>query len=314
MLLSFGGCAREADDSIQDGEETISAENQEESPHFIKAEIGSRNEYENGAFVLDNLGQLYFYSEETENLDLIEKEVQDFSNSQNNLYLLKQNGDLLETGFGGYQEDVPLKTIFHHDDAVFVSNSMLLLSDGSVIQHHFDTDSWNPVNISAKKITANYSGSAIIDENNTLWHFDRFTEKLTKVADHVIDCDYSDKNKIHYSDDIWYIDEDHTLHLVPSYDTGNPSNLPNSAVSVDSGASGYFLAQQPDSTYIFGNYGIEDFMTELKIKGICADISAFWYIILDEDYNLHYGKIAPPEGVIFLENHKAIEERLISHP
>lgn len=292
LVFFFAGCRRTIVAKSNDGVASDIKENDpieksgtdtdknDTTPYFIKAQIGDIYVY-----ALDNLGVLYRYNIFEASTEPILENISDFSvDLSGNLFALQNDGSMQEYPYSNQVSGC--HTIC--SDAVAISNSVLILKDGSLLHHHFDYDSWNEINLKAKQVSADFFQAAIIDLDNTLWNYDRSTEQLTKIAENVIDCDYYHFNKNHYSTDLWYITKDGSLHLIEENKQNREENaaIPSTAISV-AASNGYYLAQQEDSTYIYGHYMSEKPKKKINIEGIYADITDSTFAIIDKQKQLH---------------------------
>lgn len=278
----------------------------EKKPKFMKIEIGTTDDFEYGVFALDSSGKLYFCTS-TNTAYVVEEQVKDFSYTESMLYVLKENGDVISTEEYNYKKDSNFVLLYSNKAAKILSDSVVVLSDHSIIQYCFATDSWNPVDILASKIDADYFGAAIIDTNNTLWYFERQTEELYKIADNVIDCSYTDRNKVYYSNDLWYVTKDNKLHLHKLLDNAvdDKVDLPTDIVSV-SGYMGKYIAENTDGTYIWGSLFLPSNIGKIKIHGQDVDTCGNYYAILDKDGNIHFGEIQANKALTY--------NKIIKHP
>ena len=307
MCLCLSACVpRETEPGVS--EETSSPSHPIETPYFTKIEVGLINEGngECGVFALDSAGELYFCSE-TGTIEVIESQVKDFSYSSEYLYILKENGDLLSSG-DQYWRDKELILCYSDKEIESISNSVMILSDQGVLHYHFNTDSWNPVDISALKMDAGAAGAAIIDTDHTLWYLDRSTEELQKIADDVIDCSFSYINKVHYSTDIWYVTEDHTMHLHQTLLSPPPAftdeeledSFPTDVVEITA-YLGTYLAKSTDGTYLTGSSALPSPVRTVEIAGQDADVYGGYYAILGQDGNIYFGEIPLAQPLIQLQ-------------
>ena len=260
-----------------------------------------------GVFALDSTGELYYCSK-TGTIEVIESQVKDFSYSSDYLYVLKENGDLLSPEHP-YQEEIELLLRYSDKEIESISNSVMILSDQSVLHYHFNTDSWNPVDISALKMDAETAGAAIIDTDHTLWYLDRTTEELQKIADDVIDCSFAYMNKAHYSTDLWYVTEDHTMHLHQTLLSPPPAiddeeledSFPTDVVEITA-YLGRYLAKSTDGTYLTGNSELlPSPVRAVEIAGQDADVYGKYYAILGQDGNIYFGEIPLNQPLIQLQ-------------
>ena len=259
-------------------------------PNIIKIKTGVTSETQYGVFVLDTNGDLFFWAEDNTST-LVDSEVKDFSFSASRLYILKENGDLLSSEAKLYQRNQELSVLYHNDSAQSVSNSILTMSDGSLLSYQSKNGNWNEIDIQAVYTDAGFWGAGIIDEDGFLWHLDRESGILTLVAENIIDCCYSDRNKVYYSDDIWYITADKTMHLYQTYsEDGRTYDFPTNVVDV-SGAMGQYLAVLENGEIVYGNS-----ITPATDVGVCGehiDMFGIYYSILDENGEIHLGIIQP---------------------
>jgi hypothetical protein len=269
---------------------------------FEKIEVGTNVDFEYGVFALDNENQLYFGTSNG-TMALVDTDVKDFSYTNSGLYVLKENGDVLFTNAAGYQEGQPLTVFYQNSGAEQISDTVLTLSDGSVLSYDSENGSWEPVDVMASSVDADYFGAAIIDTDGILWYLNRETEELTRVAESVIDCSYADRNKVYYSDDLWYITEDKVLHLYQTQPDANSNfSLPNNVATV-SGYRGQYLITQTDSSTLLGS--LTTAPTDASIKSRMVDLFGTYYAILDEDGDIHFGT---------LQSQGLEENSLIAHP
>ena len=305
MCLCLSACVpRETEPGVS--EETSSPSHPIETPYFTKIEVGGMGEIGCGVFALDSAGELYVCSE-TGTIEVIESQVKDFSYSSEYLYILKENGDLLSSG-DQYWRDKELILCYSDKEIESISNSVMILSDQGVLHYHFNTDSWNPVDISALKMDAGAAGAAIIDTDHTLWYLDRSTEELQKIADDVIDCSFSYINKTHYSTDIWYVTEDHTMHLHQTLLSPPPAftdeeledSFPTDVVEITA-YLGTYLAKSTDGTYLTGSSALPSPVRTVEIAGQDADVYGGYYAILGQDGNIYFGEIPLAQPLIQLQ-------------
>lgn len=81
---------------------------------------------------------------------------------------------------------------------------------------------------------------------------DGLSAVYTKIAENVIDCSYSGRNKVHDSSDIRYITPDHTLHIYQTEKTESEiSAFPENIVAV-AGDMGHYPIQQEDGASLCG--------------------------------------------------------------
>lgn len=284
-----------------------SPENSKEIPHprFVKIEVGAIEigiDYIHGVFALDSNGNLYFAAEDG-NLELIETNAKDFSNGSF-LYLLKENGDVLKSQRMDYQKSQPLSLFYHDDRAQKISDSILTLSNGSLLSYHFDNDCWNLIDINASYVDGDYWGAGIIDQNRTLWYFNRQTGEIRQIAEDVIDCSYSGHNELYYSTDIWYITSDHTIHLEKTQALVDSfPSFPKDAEMI-AGSMGRYLTKNQEGKVIWGS--LWNTPNHTNILGQDIDISGTHCAILDEDGNIHFGEIQQDDCFR--------EIQVISHP
>ena len=298
ILICLCLCACSTGDTVSGNSETMRSSSQteedDEKTSFEKIKIGAANiqlefsEYQYGVFALDTDGNLYFGNEDSNSMVLVDTEVKDFDydDEAGTLYVLKKNGDLLSSQDSReYRVGQPLSLFCHNDSAEKISYPLLMLSDGSVLRYRWETDAWNSLDITAKKIDE----AALIDDNDTLWYLDYSAEALQKIAENVIDCSYSARNKVYYSSDIWYVTSDHTLHI---YQTKEPeseiSAFPENIVAV-AGDMGHYLVQQEDGTLLYGS--LTDPATELlgiRGQGHSMDFFGFYFCTyIDEKGKIH---------------------------
>ena len=94
-----------------------------------------------------------------------------------------------------------------------------------------------------------------------------------------------------YSDDIWYITADKTMHLYQTYsEDGRTYDFPTNVVDV-SGAMGQYLAVLENGEIVYGNS-----ITSATDVGVCGeyiDMFGIYYSILDENGEIHLGIIQP---------------------
>ncbi len=294
ILICLCLCACSTGDTVSGNSETMRSQTEEddEKTSFEKIQIGvsvedKTTDYHYGVFALDTDGNLYFGKEGCNSMVLVDTEVKDFDyHVSGTLYVLKKNGDLLSSKDSReYCVGQPLSLFFHNDNAEKISYPLMMLSDGSVLRYRWETDAWNSLDITAKKIDE----TVIIDDNDTLWYLDYSAEALQKIAENVIDCSYSGRNKVYYSSDIWYVTSDHTLHI---YQTKEPeseiSAFPENIVAV-AGDMGHYLVQQEDGTLLYGS--LTDPATELlgiRGQGCPMDFFGFYFCTyIDEKGKIH---------------------------
>ena len=287
-----------ADDSLQQqtGQGSNEKLTEPQNPGFVKIEVGvteTDTDYVYGVFALDSNGNLYFGTDNN-SLELIDTNVKDFYSSEGSFYLLKENGDLMkpkgdvmESQDKIYQKNQDLVLFYHDECAEKVSHSILTLPDRSILSYQFKNDIWNPIDISASYVDGDYLGAGIIDKYGTLWYLNRITGELNKIAKNVIDCSYSNRNKIYYSNDIWYITSDHTMHIYqtePQTDFSFPENVEKTV-----GSMGQYLAKKTNGDIVFGS--LWNGANNTNISGQDMDIYEGYCAILDENGVIHFGEI-----------------------
>lgn len=276
--------------------------------NFVKIEVGAIEvgvdvDYVYGVFALDSNGNLFFGADNN-SLEIVDTDVKDFYSSDNSFYILKENGDLMSSEDGLYKKDSPLVLFRHDDNAQKVSDSILMLSDGSLLSYQFENESWNLVDINASYVDADYFGAGIIDIDGILWYLNRETGELNQIAENVIDCSYTDRNKVYYSNDIWYITADNTMHLYQTEPQDDSSFTFPEDVDAISGEMGQYLAKKESGNIVSGNLWATANDTGMLGKDI--DIFGAYYAILDENGEIHFGEIQ--------SDHSLIETQLIVHP
>ena len=246
-----------------------------------------------GALILYSDGNLYFNSI-GDSVELIDTDVKDFSYDMHQFYLLKENGDLMES------DDLrhPFEFFYHRDDIESVSNFVLTLSDGSLLFYNFDDDSWNPININAAYVDAHYSGAGIIDANGVLWYFDITNKELKKIAENVINCSFSPRNKVHYSNDLWYVTKDHTMHVYTMHIFGKEfweyvhnGSFPKDVEAV-SGSMGAYLAKKVNGHIVSGSISREE-VENIDIFGQYMDVDMAHYAVMDNNGDFNFGILCP---------------------
>ena len=324
VLLAFSACSRSAEPTSPNKEQQSTSESETENnadnssqqqqsgqgstgeltepqnPGFVKIEVGVTEtdiDYVYGVFALDSNGNLYFGTD-NDSLELIDTNVKDFHSSESSFYLLKENGDLMkpkgdvmESQDKIYQKDQALMLFYHDERAEKVSHSILTLSDRSILSYQFENDSWNPIDINASYVDGDYLGAGIIDKDGTLWYLNRITGELNQIAENVIDCSYSNRNKIYYSNDIWYITSDHTMHIYqtePQTDFSFPENVEKAV-----GSMGQYLAKKTNGDIVFGS--LWNGANNTNISGQDMDIYEGYCAILDENGIIHFGEIQQNE-------------------
>ena len=297
ILICLCLCACSTGDTVSGNSETMRSSSQteedDEKTSFEKIKIGAANiqlefsEYQYGVFALDTDGNLYFGNEDSNSMVLVDTEVKDFDydDEAGALYVLKRNGDLLSSRDSEeYSEGQPLSLFCHNDNAEKISYPLLMLSDGSVLRYQWETDAWNSLDITAKKIDE----AALIDDNDTLWYLDYSAEALQKIAENVIDCSYSARNEAYDSSNIWYITSDHTLHIYQTEKTESEiSAFPENIVAV-AGDMGHYLVQQEDGTLLYGS--LTESATErlgIRGQGHSMDFFGSYCTYIDEKGKIH---------------------------
>ena len=270
-------------------------EEENQTPKFVKIEVGVEKDDGWGVFALDSNGNLYFGAKNG-SLELVDTDVKDFSSPDYySFYVLKENGDIMTPQEECYKRDQPLKQLYHNDDAQKVFHSILMLSNGSLISYKFENDSWNPIDIHAAHVDADYFGAGIIDTEGTLWHLNRGTGELNRIAENVIACSYASRNKHYYSDDIWYITADHTMHIFQiSPQLPFNCDFPKGVIAV-SGSMGEYLAKKESGNVVSNTLTavVSGSLTanDTGISGQYIDVNQELYAILDENGAIHFGEI-----------------------
>ncbi len=257
---------------------------------FVEAEVGLMGD-EVGVYALDSQGELYFCGEDGD-MEVLAEGIRDFSEADSRLYLLTEEGKLLcRDWMDGGKESL----LYENEEAVALSDTVLILSDSNLLHYHFDSDSWNKLEQKGDMVEADYWGAAILDGEGTLWYLDRLTEDVEKIAEDVIYCSYSHRNKVYLSDDLWYITADHKLYRrsgVGPY-TLEEVEAPADLQSVTAHMGQALLGLED------GRYRSGDGSWETDPQCLFADLSGGSYAVIDKNGRIHFGSLNGGEEVIF---------------
>lgn len=269
----------------------------EPSVRFKKIKVGVNADFEYGVFAQDVENQLYFGTS-NDTMELIDTEVKDFSYTVSGLYVLKENGNILCAETDEYREGQPFSVFYQNSNATQISDTVLTLLDGSVLVYNTENSSWEQVDVTASMVDADYFGAAIIDTDGVLWYLNRRTSELSKISENVVDCSYKDRNKVYYSDDLWYLTEDKVLHLYQIYQTDPDKDVnfifPDNITAV-SGCRGQYIASQTNGTTLYGDLTTNS--SEVNIKSQELDLFGTYYAILDKDGTIHLGTLQFDQGM-----------------
>lgn len=109
-----------------------------------------------------------------------------------------------------------------------------------------------------------------------------------KIAENVIDCSYSGRNKVHDSSDIRYITSDHTLHIYQTEKTESEiSAFPENIVAA-AGDMGHYPIQQEDGASLYGS--LTESATErlgIRGQGCPMDFFGSYCTYIDEKGKIH---------------------------
>ncbi|HIX65690.1 MAG TPA: hypothetical protein H9736_05515 [Candidatus Anaerotruncus excrementipullorum] len=272
------------------------------SAQFTKVEVGVDGTFAYGVFALDSEGDLCFYTGDGAGTP-VATQVRDFSATASGFYVLQENGDLYFSETGNYQEDQPLTLLYRNSDARRISDSVLTLADGSLLSYNGETSSWDPVDVEAVQVDAGYFGAAVIDAGGVLWRLDRESGALTQIAEDVIHCSYADRNKVYYSDDLWYVTADNTLHLYQTQPQAEAAAFPEE-VSAVSGCYGQYLVVLTDGSTLYG--GLDAAPADAGVESRAVDLFGIYCAILDGSGEIRFGTLQPGQG---------LEETLwVAHP
>lgn len=266
----------------------------EHSMRFKKIKVGVNADFEYGVFAQDVENQLYFGTS-NDTMELIDTEVKDFSYTVSGLYVLKENGNIFCAETDEYREGQPFSVFYQNSNATQISDTVLTLLDGSVLVYSTENSSWEQVDVTASMVDADCFGAAIIDRDGVLWYLNRRTSELSKISENVVDCSYKDRNKVYYSDDLWYLTEDKRLHL---YQTDSDEDVnfdfPDNITAV-SGCRGQYIASQTNGNMLYGD--LSSNLLEIGIKSQEFDLFGIYYAILDEDGIIHFGTLQLNQGM-----------------
>lgn len=275
--------------------ETISAD--EIKADFIKVQ-NRLFDYE--FLALDSEGVLYGYEEDTNTFDVLMKDVKDFSygNADRHFSILKKDGKVMSLDTI-YDSQMFEKATYCPplDNVEFVFGYMAVLKDKKIKRYDYSDNSWQDYDINPKKLKVGSGEFAYIDQNDDLWVWGYWEKAPDKVAENVIEFDYSGGNKVYMSSELWYITKDHELHLLsyyPPYATAysieeisNSPSFPKSAVEIFVG-NGYFIAQEPDGTFVYGNRRFENIYA-LNVKLNSVDMMTDSFVAFGENGEIYYG-------------------------
>ena len=117
---------------------------------------------------------------------------------------------------------------------------------------------------------------------------DGLSAVYAKIAENVVDCSYSGRNKVYDSSDIRYVTSDHTLHIYQTEKTESEiSAFPENIVAA-AGDMGHYLVQQEDGTLLYGS--LTDPATELlgiRGQGCPMDFFGSYCTYIDEKGKIH---------------------------
>lgn len=273
---------------------------------FTKIQVGVDVGSSYGVFALDSAGQLTFFREDGSQAP-VSAGVRDFSATESALYLLKADGNLYTTGETGWQEGGELEALpAMGRELAGVSDSMALLADRTVASYRQE-GGWLSVPglAGVQKLDADYFGAALLDGEGALWYLDREGMALQKVADGVVDCSYTDRSKVYYADDLWYVTQDGALcRWSPQGQAGEDEGLPTGIISV-AAYQGSYLALGEDGSYLLGSLESPGQATPTGIGGTQADLFGGRYAILDGEGEIRFGRV---------QDGSLAESRRISRP
>lgn len=264
--------------------EVLQEEGSGEEEYFVQAEYAT-----GGTYALDNTGRLFFYEYALEVPQLLTENVQGIStNSLDKVTSWTEEGILCvwDSGALKYQYESGIRDIRK------AAYPYVLQNDGSLYRHDYETDSWSLTDIKAKDIHANNYELLYLDEENSLWYYNGFEEKLEKTADNVRDFDGFFSYKNYFHTDIWYITEDNSLYCLERYDESHRQysnrSLRGTAQDIEVGY-GACLLQLEDGSYFMRSdeYRRENVTENLFIDGIYGSIRAGYYGIIDRGNQLH---------------------------
>ncbi len=312
--------------SIEDtsSEETVSDDGVKAD--FVKVQVGILD-YE--FLTLDSKGVLYAYEEDTDTFDIVMKDVEDFSYTENGgtCYILQKNkemtiidirdGDTLQKLFenAGYRQAL--------ENIEYISGSLLILKDGTVKEYDFSSNSWLDRDINYKRVIAG-TGFAYTDQNDDLWVWESLKDTPVKVAEDVISFDYIPGDKVFYTDDLWYITKDNKTHLMCytgslSDDTfynwsshSSSNNLPNDVIEIFAHKYGY-IARKTDGTLIYGKEYSKDAHT-IDVNAVSVDVYYMNYAMLGEDGKIYYGTLPMVLQIPYEEIKYEFTIKCVEHP
>ncbi len=275
------------------------------------------------AFVLCKDGNLYCYNKATGETEFVANRIRAISPWEGSMAYLKKDGTAksinvlkIRTGI----DDDYVANIVVPKGAVDVYDGAVKLYDGRVMIYNGGND-WRSVKPNSKKAIYEWECAAITDENSTLWYYPNYGGAPVKIADEVKDFYVETRDKINYSNSVFYLDGKGDFYVV-NYDgrSGNYEGKEKLASGVNEiTVSGrYYALKMKNGTAKIGYQYYSEPIEEFDFGVSNVELFGTNYAVTDSKGFIHLGKTPSSqltgggETMSLVDEHVA--EVIITHP